>query len=34
VRDQDDSRARRKGRLKHPGPRRERLGVDVHRYSP
>src|SRR5215207_1213296 len=34
VRDQDDPRARREGRLKRPGPRRERLGVDVHRYSP
>src|SRR5215208_4580621 len=34
VRDQDDPRAQREGRLKHPGPRRERLRVDVHRYSP
>src|ERR671913_1999956 len=31
VRDQNDPRARREGRLKHAGPRRERPGVDVHR---
>src|SRR5215216_3237734 len=34
VPDQDDPRARREGRLKRPGTQRERLGVDVHRYSP
>src|SRR5215208_7932182 len=34
VRDQADPRARCEGRLKHPGPQRERLGVDVYRYSP
>src|SRR5919107_2149652 len=33
VRHQHDPRARRESRLKHPGPRRERPGVDVHRYG-
>jgi hypothetical protein len=33
VRDQNDPRARREGRLEHAGQRRERLGVDVYGYG-
>src|SRR5215208_5525639 len=33
MRDQNDPRARREGRLEHAGQRRERLGVDVDGYS-